>query len=109
MNESAKNRAPPDRRVVGTVAVKSIAAQYQNGFVARNLPGARILDIGYRYHFPYSEASVPQAIGIDLQYPGYDGKTLSFADGSQDAMFASYRLAHVQNYLGAPRAGLKCD
>ena len=38
------------------------------------------------------------AIGVDLDYPGYDGTHLPFGDQTQDAIFASHVLEHIPNY-----------
>src|ERR1700690_1102541 len=98
MNQNAEKFAPPEQRAVGTEASKTIAEKYRNGFVARYLSGANILDIGYRGYLHDAVPIVPQAIGIDLEYPGYDGKTLPFEDNSQDAVFSSHCLEHIDDY-----------
>ncbi len=103
MNETAENQPPPEHRAVGTEASKTIAAKHRSGFVARFLSGANILDIGYRGYLHDAVPIVPQAIGIDLEYPGYDGKTLPFEDCSQDAVFSSHCLEHIDDYRGALR------
>ena len=103
MNDTAENPAPPDHHAVGTEASKTIEARYRSGFVARYLSGANILDIGYRGYFHNAVPIVPQAIGIDLEYPGYDGRTLPFEDNSQDAVFSSHCLEHIDDYKGALR------
>lgn len=95
--------APPEQIAVGTEASKTIAAKYENGFISRYLSGANILDIGYRGYLHDAIPIVPQAIGVDLQYPGYDGKTLPFGDGTQDAVFSSHCLEHIEDYVGALR------
>lgn len=103
MNESAEILVPPELSAVGTEASKSIAVKIQNGFVARYLSGANILDIGYRGYLHDAVPIVPQAIGIDLEYPGYDGKTLPFADNTQDAVYSSHCLEHIDDYIGTLR------
>jgi SAM-dependent methyltransferase len=103
MNESANIPVPPQVFAVGTEANKTIAAKYRDGFVSRYLSGANILDIGYRGYLREAIPIVPQAIGIDLNYPGYDGKTLPFGDETQDAVFSSHCLEHIDDYLGALR------
>jgi hypothetical protein len=103
MNSPADKNSRAENRLVGTEASKTIEAKYRNGFVARYLSGANILDIGYRGYFHNAEPIVAQAIGIDLEYPGYDGKTLPFEDNSQDAVFSSHCLEHIADYNGALR------
>src|SRR6202012_3711001 len=38
---------------------------------------------------------------IDLDYPGYNGRTLPFAENSQDAVFSSHSLEHIPDYVRA--------
>jgi len=52
------------------------------------------LDIGCG---PY-DPDLPSAIGVDLNYPGYDGKRLPFTDESQDYVFSSHCLEHIEDY-----------
>jgi SAM-dependent methyltransferase len=44
---------------------------------------------------------VPQAVGIGLDYPGYDGLHLPFGDETQDAVFCSHCLEHIEDYKTA--------
>ena len=90
----------PDRRV-GVEARKSYALKLQDGFIQKYLSGGAILDIGYRGYEDDVVPIVPQAIGVDLDYPGYDGRTLPFADGSQDAVFSSHCLEHADDCRAA--------
>jgi hypothetical protein len=60
-----------------------------------------VLDIGYRGNSPDNQPIVPHAIGIDLGYPGYDGKTLPFQDLSQDAVHSSHCLEHIPDPVAA--------
>jgi len=104
MNETAGDPVQPAQRPVGPEAKKTLAAKYQDGFIARYLSGDHILDIGYRGYVEEAVVPiVPQAIGIDLNYPGYDGRTLPFADYSQDAVYSSHCLEHIDDYVAALR------
>lgn len=78
-------------------ARKTYAAKLHDGFIDKYLSGAAILDIGYRGYETDVLPIVPQAIGIDLDYPGYDGRTLPFPDHSQDAVFSSHCLEHADD------------
>lgn len=92
----AASAADPDRRV-GVEARKTYAAKLEDGFIAKYLSGDAILDIGYRGYEPDVVPIVPQAVGVDLDYPGYDGRTLPFPDDSQDAVFSSHCLEHAED------------
>ena len=66
--------------------------------VFRNyLSGSRVLDIGYRGGFGETEPIAPQAIGVDFGYLGYDGVNLPFELNSQDAIYSSHCLEHIEN------------
>lgn len=86
----------PNRRV-GVEARKTFAVKLRDGFIEKYLSGGAILDIGYRGYETDVLPIVPQAIGVDLDYPGYDGVTLPFPDGSQDAVFSSHCLEHIDD------------
>lgn len=63
-------------------------------FYERYMHG-RGLDIGYRGSLEKADPVLETAIGIDLDYPGYDGLTLPFHPESQDYVFSSHCLEHV--------------
>ncbi len=88
-------------RRIGPEVSKTFAARQESGFFARYLSGERVLDIGYRGGGVGAEPILPNAIGVDLDYPGYDGRTLPFADGSCDAVHASHCLEHIGDYVRA--------
>jgi len=92
-----------EERRVGEEARKSHQLRLENGFIDAYLSGKNILDIGYRGYIEDVVPIVPQATGIELDYPGYDGRTLPFADGSQDAVFASHCLEHIADFTQSLR------
>ena len=66
--------------------------------MARYLSGEHVLDIGYRGGDPNSVPVTEKAIGVELDFPGYDGTRLPFDACTQDAVLASHVLEHVPDY-----------
>jgi SAM-dependent methyltransferase len=90
---------PPERpRRLGAETARSHARRQAEGFYARYLSGAHVLDIGYRGGKQDAEPVTAAAIGVELDYPGYDGVRLPFDDFSQDAVFASHCLEHIPDW-----------
>ena len=68
----------------------------RSGFLAKYCGGPLVLDVGYSgYDNPEKKPALPNAIGVDLDYPGYDGIRLPFEDGSVDTVFSSHCLEHI--------------
>lgn len=103
MTEDVHVSAADPGRHVGTEARKTYAVKIQNGFIDKYLSGGAILDIGYKGYETGVLPIVPQAIGVDFDYPGFDGETLPFAGGSQDTVFSSHCLEHVNDAGAAIR------
>lgn len=83
---------------------KSYAERRSSGFLERYFSGSVVLDVGFEgSDNPDRLPGIPHAIGIDVNYPGYDGLTLPFADGSVDTVFSSHCLEHVQFELAVIR------
>lgn len=82
-------------RAVGFESRKGFARRCENGFWAAHVRGTAILDIGFRGGIHGVLPILPGAIGIETDYPGYDGKTLPFYDGQIDCIHASHVLEHV--------------
>jgi SAM-dependent methyltransferase len=81
----------PERRVKTEVR-KTMRARIAEGFLAEFLSGSRVLDIGYRGGDAANLPIVPWAVGVDRDFPGYDGNALPFEDRSQDAVHCSHCL-----------------
>lgn len=104
-NSSAleQKKVPHDPgRLVGEESRKTYAEKIATGFLDKYLSGPTILEVGFRgYRDEPVVPIVPQAIGIDLGYPGYDGRTLPFDDGTVDAVYSSHCLEHIPDYKQA--------
>jgi len=83
---------------VGEELRKSFRRHLQTGFFARFLSGPKVLDIGYKGYVGDATPIFPHAVGVDFDYPNYDGKHLPFEDQSQDAVFSSHTLEHITDY-----------
>ena len=84
-------------------ARKSYLAKIESRFFDRYLAGENVLDIGFAGHGGDGQPIVPQAIGIDKDFPGYDGIRLPFPDVSQDAIYSSHCFEHIDDYAAALR------
>jgi SAM-dependent methyltransferase len=73
-----------------------------SGFYEKYMQGTG-LDIGYKGLELHSDVEpiLPNAKGIDLDTPGYDGIHLPFTDESIDFVFASHVLEHIEDYHAA--------
>lgn len=67
----------------------------ESGFFDKYMTGVG-LDVGYAGYLPNVHPVLPNAVGIDLTTPGYDGITLPYLEGSQDFVYSSHTLEHTE-------------
>lgn len=85
-------------RNVGEESRKTYIDKLSNGFFLKYMY-SNGLDIGFSGYLPNVVPILHSAIGIDTNYPGYDGVTLPFDDNSQGYVYSSHCLEHISNYL----------
>lgn len=57
-----------------------------------------VIDIGYKGEGPNGQPVFPEAVGLDIGTPGYDGKNIPFADSTVGTVHASHLLEHIADY-----------
>lgn len=103
-----EGRFPASYHAPPTEAGKGYLSRRASGFFKRFMSGDLVLDVGYKgYANPHGVTVVPHAIGVDTDYPGYDGLRLPFDDETVDCVFSSHCLEHVADYRTVLRDWLR--
>lgn len=79
-----------------TESEKTFSDKCNNNFFFRFMEGNG-LDVGFK-GYQNSLPILGTATGIDIGYPGYDGIHLPFEDKSQDYVYSSHTLEHIDDY-----------
>ena len=98
---------PNPKRRIGVSFRASYARRVRNGFMQAYFSGPAIIDIGYRGGDPDAVPITESAIGVELDYPGYDGVRLPVPDASQDTVLAAHVLEHILDYKPVLREWLR--
>ena len=88
-------------RPVGGEARKGFDQKVESGFWDRFITGPNVLDVGFKGGMPDAVPITATAIGVDLDYPGYDGRVLPFGNETQDAVYSSHCFEHIPGYIKA--------
>lgn len=87
-------------RYVGPESRKTWDQKHLDGFWNKYITGPNVLDIGFSSYGDTRVVPIMEgAVGVDIDYPGYDGKRLPFEDGSQDTVYSSHCLEHIPDPL----------
>lgn len=89
-------------RKVGQESQRTYEEKLNSGFFNKYMSGNG-LDIGYAGYIDGCLPILDTAIGVDTNYPGYDGKTLPFTNESQDYVYSSHCLEHINTTVLALR------
>jgi len=85
---------------VGEESRRTYTTKLYDGFWNRYCQGTG-LDIGYTGYLANIHPILPQAVGIDTNYPGYKGVILPFENNSQNYVYSSHCLEHITDDVGA--------
>lgn len=92
--KKAPKKTTPKKGIRGAETEKSHKRRVSIGFYENYLVGKGI-DVGYRGDTPDAEPITEGTIGVDLDYPGYDGYTFPFKDEEFDFVYSSHCLEHL--------------
>src|ERR1035438_9803678 len=81
---------------VGAESRKSWSDKYLHGFFDKYMSGVG-LDIGGKGYLEDVHPILPSATIVGLDYPGYDGYILPFRDNSQNYVYSSHVLEHIDD------------
>lgn len=84
-----------------TESLSTYQEKIDSGFFKKYLSGNIILDIGYKGDKENADTILPGAIGIDKDFPGYDGIRLPYSGQAVDSVYSSHCLEHISDYSGA--------
>lgn len=84
-------------RNVGGESRKTYLEKLSNGFFLKYMYGNG-LDIGYKGYEKNVVSILEGSTGIDLDTPGYDGTRLPVEDNSQQHVYSSHCLEHIDDY-----------
>jgi SAM-dependent methyltransferase len=91
---------------IGAESSKTFHKKLESGFFTKYMSG-KGLDVGYRGYAENINPILESALGVDTDFPGYDGKTLPFESGSLDYVYSSHCLEHIADYQSTIREWMR--
>lgn len=95
MSKPGKNSGEETRKNITRRLFGNKVSDFQKYFSGKGI------DVGYRGYYNNIDPVTENAIGVDTDYPGYDGKTLPFESESLDFVHTSHCLEHIDDYVAA--------
>jgi SAM-dependent methyltransferase len=91
-------------RLVGYESRKGYKNRIKEGFFDKYMQGFGIELAPQGYETDQIVPILPSAIPVDLSTAGYNGYELPVSDGSQDYIYSSHVLEHIEDYKRAIKA-----
>jgi hypothetical protein len=86
---------------------RNFAAREKEGFWEAYVRPGPVVDIGYHGGHPGAQPLFTQAIGLDLNTPGYNGRDLPYSDSSIGTIHGCHFLEHIADYQHFFREALR--
>lgn len=88
----------PENTSSASEAEKNFLSRQKEGFWDAYVRPGPVLDIGYKGHNPNTQPIFPEAIGLDIGTPGYNGRDIPYPDASVGTIHTCHMLEHVADY-----------
>ena len=79
-------------------AQRGFEFRQKSGFWSAYVSSGLVIDIGYKGQFENAGPIFREAIGLDMDTPGYNGRDIPFSNDSIGTVHASHLLEHIADY-----------